>query len=302
MANKNVNVTENRHKYIGGSDVPVIMGISSFKSRFDLLLEKAELQDDDFLGNEYTEYGNALEPKIRDYINSSMHRYFKEDTLIKDNFRGNFDGIDLDGILEIKTTSNIKKTLNGYKTYLVQLLYYMVMAGKEKGILAVYERPKDFNEKFDKNNLVTFDVNKCDHLELIDDIENAVNKFLSDLTKVRENPFITEQELQSNELVSISYKLVKLELALAEYDEIKKQRDDFKAKLKAVMEKENVKKWTTNNGTQITLIPDGVDSTTETFDEKAFKTENEEVYKKYLVKKTKKGRKGYVKITIPKEI
>ena len=300
MANKNV--TENRHKYIGGSDIPIIMGISSFKSRFDLLLEKAELQDDDFCGNEYTEYGNALEPKIRDYINSSMHRYFKEDTLIKDNFRGNFDGIDLDGILEIKTTSNIKKTLNGYKTYLVQLLYYMVMAGKEKGILAVYERPKDFNEKFNENNLVTFDVNKCDHLELIDDIENAVNKFLLDLSKVRENPFITEQELQSNELVSISYKLAKLELALAEYDEIKKQRDDFKAKLKAVMEKENVKKWTTNNGTQITLIPDGVDSTVETFDEKTFKAENEEVYKKYLVEKTKKGRKGYVKITIPKEI
>ena len=298
MANKNV--TENRHKYIGGSDVPIIMGISSFKSRFDLLLEKAELQDDDFCGNEYTEYGNALEPKIRDYINSSMHRYFKEDTLIKDNFRGNFDGIDLDGILEIKTTSNIKKTLNGYKTYLVQLLYYMVMAGKEKGILAVYERPKDFNEEFDENNLVTFDVNKCDHLELIDDIENAVNKFLLDLSKVRENPFITEQELQSNELVSISYKLAKLELALAEYDEIKKQRDDFKAKLKAAMEKENVKKWTTDNGTQITLVADGADYTIKEFNEGKFKAAEPSLYDKYAEEKIKKGRIGYLKITLPK--
>lgn len=323
MANKNV--TENRHKYIGGSDVPIIMGISSFKSRFDLLLEKAELQDDDFCGNEYTEYGNALEPKIRDYINSSMHRYFKEDTLTKDNFRGNFDGIDLDGILEIKTTSNIKKTLNGYKNYLVQLLFYMQLAEKEKGILAVYERPKDFNEEFDENNLVTFDVNKCDHLELIDGIENAVNKFLSDLTKVRKNPFITEQELQSNELVSISYKLVKLELALAEYDEIKKQRDDFKAKLKVAMEKENVKKWTTNNGTQITLVADGADTTVKkfnrslleteksdkfnnycheetviVFDEETFKTAEPSLYDKYTEEIIKKGRSGYLKITLPK--
>ena len=78
--------------------------------------------------------------------------------------------------------------------------------------------------------------------------------------------------------------------------------NQMKEKLKALMEQEGVKKWTTNNGTQITLIPEGVDSTVETFDEKAFKTENEEVYKKYLVEKTKKGRKGYVKITIPKEV
>ena len=40
-------VKEDREKYIGGSDIPIIMGISPFKSRFDLLLEKAELKDND---------------------------------------------------------------------------------------------------------------------------------------------------------------------------------------------------------------------------------------------------------------
>ena len=53
MASKNV--TENRYKYIGGSDIPIIMGISTFKKRFDLLLEKAQLKTDDFQGNEYTD-------------------------------------------------------------------------------------------------------------------------------------------------------------------------------------------------------------------------------------------------------
>ena len=33
-------VAKDRHKYIGGSDIPIIMGISPFKSRYDLLLEK----------------------------------------------------------------------------------------------------------------------------------------------------------------------------------------------------------------------------------------------------------------------
>ena len=67
-------VTKDRSKYIGGSDIPAIMGISHFKTRFDLLLEKAQLQENQFDGNSYTEYGNELEPKIRDYCASSSGR------------------------------------------------------------------------------------------------------------------------------------------------------------------------------------------------------------------------------------
>ena len=44
-----------RNLYIGGSDIPIIMGISPFKKRFDLLLEKAGLKENDFDGNQYTE-------------------------------------------------------------------------------------------------------------------------------------------------------------------------------------------------------------------------------------------------------
>ena len=62
-------VTVDREKYIGGSDIPIIMEISPFKTRFDLLLEKAQLKENTFLGNEYTEFGNELEAKIRNYIN-----------------------------------------------------------------------------------------------------------------------------------------------------------------------------------------------------------------------------------------
>ena len=62
-------VTIDRDLYIGGSDVPVIMGISTFNTRWGLLQEKAGLKENTFNGTKYTEYGNVLEPKIRDYIN-----------------------------------------------------------------------------------------------------------------------------------------------------------------------------------------------------------------------------------------
>ena len=67
-------VKQDREKYIGGSDIPVIMNISPYKSRFDLLLEKAGYKTDMFEGNIYTEYGNQLEPAIRDYINMSFSK------------------------------------------------------------------------------------------------------------------------------------------------------------------------------------------------------------------------------------
>ena len=63
-------VKQDRNKYIGGSDIPIIMNMSPYKSRFDLLLEKAGLKDDDFEGNQFTEYGNTMEPKIREFMRS----------------------------------------------------------------------------------------------------------------------------------------------------------------------------------------------------------------------------------------
>ena len=62
-------------------------------------------------------------------------------------------------ILEIKTTSQIKENVNDYKVYLVQLLFYMQNVEVERGMLAVYERPEDFNEEFDGERLQIFFIN-----------------------------------------------------------------------------------------------------------------------------------------------
>lgn len=298
-------VTVDRNLYIGGSDIPIIMGISSFKKRFELLLEKAGLQESDFTGNAFTEYGNKLEPKIREYINSKEKKPFVEDKKIVDDVRCHVDGFNKkDTILEIKTTSQIHDDINDYKVYLVQLLFYMHYFGVKKGKLAVYERPKDFSEMFNPALLTIYDINIKDYKDLLEDVLQAVELFRKDLIKVKANPYITEEELQPKELIELSNQVVLLENKLAAFNELKKQYEEFKTRLFNAMEEYNVKTWVTNNGTRITRIETTPD-TTETIQEfnvNKFEEDFPDLYNNYVEEKeiTKTGKKGYVKITLPK--
>lgn len=298
-------VRTDRNLYIGGSDIPIIMGISPFKKRFDLLLEKAGLKENDFEGNQYTEYGNILEPKIRDYINSKEKLPFYEDKKVNGDIRCHVDGYNgKDTILEIKTTSQVHSIVNEYKVYLVQELFYMNEYKAKKGKLGVYHRPEDFNEDFDEKRLTTYDINIKDYKELVEDILQAVDQFRKDLIKVKENPFITEEELQPKELIELSNQVAVLENELKAYKEIEKKYNDFKSRLFTAMEEYGVKTWLTNNGTRITRIESTQDTieTIQEFNVEKFKEENVETYNKYVELKeiTKKGKKGYVKITLPK--
>ena len=298
------NVTIDREKYIGGSDIPVIMGISPFKKRFDLLLEKAQLQDNDFQGNSYTEYGNELEPKIRDYINQAEKKKYLEDKVIKDDLRYHSDGFNGKCVLEIKTTSQIHDDVNDYKIYLVQLLFGMQMHNVKLGKLAVYERPNDFDEEFDANRLHIYDINIKDYASLLEDINIAVDQFRKDLNKLKENPFLTEEELQPLEVIELSNQVLALEQQLSVYKQLEEQYKSVKDKLFKAMQDYQIKKWTTLNGTQITRVDGSEESivTVQKFNEDKFKEDNKELYQQYLedVQQVKKGRSGYVKITLGK--
>lgn len=296
-------VKQDRWKYIGGSDIPIIMGISHFKSRWDLLLEKAQLKEDDFDGNEYTEYGNVLEGKIRDFINGMVKKPFKEDKVIKGDFRYHSDGFNGECVLEVKTTSQIKKNIDGYKVYLVQLLFGMYMHEVNEGILAVYERPKDFDTEFDSNKLTLFTINRKDYEDLLQDILREINQFEKDLAYIKENPFATEQDLQPNEIIQLSNKVVELENRLKEFKELENQYKDFKDKLFQAMKKNNITKWATDGGVKFALveIEDKLEIEPK-FNEEKFAMENQDLYLKYIEQKEvfKKG-KSYLKVTLPKE-
>ena len=297
-------VRDERWRYIGGSDIAAIMGISPFKTRFQLLQEKAQIIEPDFKGNEYTEYGNVMEPKIRDYVNETLGRNFAPDVLMNGDFRFNLDGLDREccQVLEIKTTSQIHGKLEDYKVYLVQLLPYMRMAGAVEGYLAVYQRPDDFDETFNPLLLTVYEVHIDDYSDLLEEIDTQVEMFKKDLEKLRENPFITEEELQPIEVVEYANKVLALEQQLESMKQLEKELKSAKAELKRLMQENDVKKWITPNGTKITLVPDGEDTVVSAFNEKKFAEEKPDIYAEYLEEKLKAGRSGYVRVTLPKEI
>ena len=295
-------VTIDRDKYIGGSDIPIIMGISPFKTRFDLLLEKAGLKENDFTGNEYTEYGNIMEPKIRDFINENREDKFEEGKYIENDIRCHTDGINKEVVLEIKTTSQVHENVNDYKVYLVQLLFYMEYTKRKHGKLAVYERPENFNEEIYIESLTQYDIRIGDYKELLEQINKAVDQFRIDLVKVKENPFITEEELLPVDLTELSNKVVTLENQLTEMKKVELQVKELKTQLKAAMEKNNIKKWETPNGVKITLVADGEDKIVKKFNEQLFKENNLDLWDEYSEDVVQKGKTGYVKITLPKEV
>lgn len=308
-------VNKDREKYIGGSDIPVIMNLSPFKSRFELLLEKAGYKENDFTGNVFTEYGNALEPKIREYVNSitsapkvkpfveGKHvREATEDEII--GVRIHTDGENDNAILEIKTTSQIYEDVNDYKLYLVQLLYYMILTDRKLGVLAVYERPEDLNEDLDPERLHIYEINVEDYKDLIKEIGDSIESFIEDLKKVKDNPFITEEELLPAEIPEITKRILAFEYQLKQMKEVEEKIKADKARLKSAMQAASVKSWTTPNGYKITLVEDGKDKIIEEsyLDTEALIIDKPDIIKEYTKVRQveKKGRAGYVKITAPK--
>lgn len=187
-------VEEDRNLYIGGSDIPIIMGISPFKTYYQLLKEKVGIEEPIKVENDYVEYGNIMEGKIRDYINYTNKTEYKEDKLINNDIRCHVDGFNGDSILEIKTTSRIHKKIRTYKYYLVQLLFYMINYKIDNGILAVYERPKDFNTTFEEDRLKEYEVNINDYTDFVEEINQAVEKFRIDKKRLEENVLLSEED------------------------------------------------------------------------------------------------------------
>src|SRR5690625_2510228 len=170
------NVTENRNIYVGGSDVPVILGLSKFKNQFELASEKVGITKSDFKGNEYTQYGHAMEPQIREYVNLTTDYEFVETSTVneKHRIRANTDGVDHEAktLLEIKTHGAVP-TIDVYKE---QVKVYMFSNNLEQGVLALYERDKDFNLEFDSDYLDMSILVKRDD-DYIARILNEINLF-----------------------------------------------------------------------------------------------------------------------------
>lgn len=297
-------VSEDRDKYIGGSDLPVICGISKFKTRWQLLLEKAGLEESSYSGNKYTEYGHTIEPQIRDYINGLHGTEFVPNRVINGDLRCHTDGFNGKCVLEIKSTTTIYPTVCRYKSYLVQLLKYMEQNEVENGILAVYERPADMNPVFDENRLQVFYITMEDHRKLLDLVNAEIDRFRRDLERLKANPLLSEHDFlpKSNELMTLANKVAQFEAQLASMKELEEKCKNAKKELYEQMVKHDVKSWTMPNGTKLTRVDEVPASTKEVteLDEEAFKSAYPLIHAHYCVTKLKKtgGKAGYVRISV----
>ena len=305
-------VTKDRYKYIGGSDLAIIMGLSPFKTRWQLLLEKAQIVEPEEVDNEYTQDGHRNEELIRNYYNNEV---FKDDpleetqTFSEDNvYRYNADGQNSELVWECKRVG--ETTFNSIndprdkecKKYIVQLLKGMEINKKEKGLLTISLRDGEF---YDNPELKEFYININDYQDYLKEINECVTIFLEDLNKLRNNPSLQESDFIPAEIVNYANEIQAVEDKLKLFRDLEKYQEDLRAKLYEGMLEAGIKTWTTPNNIKITLV-EAIPQTIvkeEKFDEETFKQENEELYNKYLkeFEKKKSGKKGFVRIALGKE-
>ena len=310
----NKNVTVDRHKYCGGSDLPSILGLNAKygKSIFEFAKEKAGIIPNSFKGNQFTAYGNALEPIIRDYINSIYQANYLEDTIIDTtrSYRGNTDGIDRNAdipLLEIKTFGEQLDV----EYYSPQCQFYMEVFNLPAILLVGYKRPKDFytgidydlendisyfNLDFDPNRIVTHVIKRDS--KVWGNIESRIKAFQNSVLELRKNNEMSEDEFNKlfygNDLVAMANKVAVLESQLFAFKDLEKEYKKVKEDLYKLFEEKGILSFDTGTMKITKVAPTSYD--TLSVDTARLKDEQEEIYNKYKVTKTT-NRKGYILIT-----
>ncbi|MFJ7407145.1 MULTISPECIES: YqaJ viral recombinase family protein [unclassified Lysinibacillus] len=298
------NVTENRRTFVGGSDVPIILGLSKYKSQFELAKEKMGLVLTVYEGNEYTVYGQTLEPQIRDYINAINETNFQPDTVIDKELRirGNCDGADKTELLllEIKTHGK-NPTMEVYKA---QMQLYMYVFDLPAGWLALYERPDNFDAEFDPD-LLKIEVVHFDE-GYMKGILKAIELFWIRCEALKENPEMSEadfysigvKEGQGNEIAVVAQQVAKLETQIADFKKLETEYKAMKQKMYDLMIEHKVKSFETEGLIITAVLPST--STKEVIDIAVFKEAHPRIAKKFIEEKTS-NRAGYVLIKPKKE-
>jgi putative phage-type endonuclease len=132
---------EERRKGIGGSDIAAVMGLSPFKTAYQVYREKRK-EVEDWSGNELTDWGKRMEPAIRQWYSDATGRAVRLPDKIMYHAKYPFmlaslDGFTDDGrIVEIKTARSGKdwgepETNQIPDYYAVQVHHYMTVTGFE---------------------------------------------------------------------------------------------------------------------------------------------------------------------------
>lgn len=315
----NPNVTVDRHKYVGGSDLPTILGFNAKygTSVFEFAKEKAGIIPNQFKGNQFTKYGQVMEPVIRDYINSLYGCNYIEDTIIDSakGYRGNTDGIDRNAeipIIEIKTFGE-ELDVNYYTP---QCQFYMETFNVDKVLLVGYKRPDDFytgvdydiendnsffNFEFDETRIQTYVIERDP--VLWSKIEERILAFKEAVSYLRDNRDDFNEDtfnniFYGNDLMALTNKATILETTIANYKDIEKEYKDIKEKLYNLFDEKGIISLDTGNMKITKVAPTSYD--TVSIDTGRLQEEKPDIFNEYkMIKKTNK--KGYILVTKKKE-
>ena len=176
------------------------------KTRIEFAKQKLGIMPNNFKGNEYTRYGQYIEPLVRNYMNDTFGYHFVEDSKIDPlkRYRANCDGIDKEQkmLLEVKTFSG-KLDIKYYEP---QCQFYMDMFDIEECLLVGYDRPDDFytgidfsldseakffNLDFDETRLVIYKLKR--NRPMFEKIEVEINKFKYLLDCLKEEEIVNNK-------------------------------------------------------------------------------------------------------------
>jgi putative phage-type endonuclease len=150
---------EQRKLGIGGSDMPIILGLSNYKTPYQLYLEKKGVYSNGDKMSPPQEWGNLLEPIIRDKFADKNNVIIQTpDTIIHpfhDFMRANIDGyiVEWDAVLEVKCSSQFMAHEWGEDgsdiipmAYLVQVAHYCAVMNTPHAYIAVLIGGYDYRE------------------------------------------------------------------------------------------------------------------------------------------------------------
>lgn len=148
-----------RTSFIGGSDIPVILGLSSYKTPYVLYLEKTGTLEETYEETEQQYWGKMLEPVIREHFAKKHNVEILQPETIRhpicDYLRANLDGYapELDAVLEIKCSDKFMRGQWGDEgtdvipmTYLTQGAHYALLKDSVKTIFPVLIGGNEYRE------------------------------------------------------------------------------------------------------------------------------------------------------------
>jgi putative phage-type endonuclease len=281
---------------IGGSEVATILGINPYKSKFLLWLEKTGQTPREDVNNQFVEWGNLLEPIIREKFKAEtgFKVYQNNFVLVHDTHEfmvANLDGEVQDpafsgrGVLEIKTASERKKKdweMGVPIHYLAQIQHYLAVTGYEYAYCAVL---------IGGNTFKYFFIERDDYI--IDKIISAELEF-TEMVKKRIPPEISGSKTESEWLQATFPDAVDEEMMLSpdiemlalEYhtlaDEVKaqtKRLDEIKNQIKLIG-----KEYKTLKSDHIKISMPTINKVL--FDSKRFSQEYPDLYAQYKTKQS----------------